>query len=137
MIVMYQLYWNIDPEKLVSENNAFNDCTKKIQKNILLLIEEYKAVSNEIKKYINQIENTNFEEYMSEILDREAYLAEIYFYLTEDILNSFNDEDILAFIKKEYLLSYEGEIQELDNFRVQNGAFLFKNWFKRKLAVYN
>lgn len=134
---MYQLYWNIDPEKLVSENNAFNDCTKKIQKNILLLIEEYKAVSNEIKKYINQIENTNFEEYMSEILDREAYLAEIYFYLTEDILNSFNDEDILAFIKKEYLLSYEGEIQELDNFRVQNGAFLFKNCFKRKLAVYN
>ena len=134
---MYQLYWNIDPEKLVSENNAFNDCTKKIQKNILLLIEEYKAVSNEIKKYINQIENTNFEEYMSEILDREAYLAEIYFYLTEDILNSFDDKDILAFIKKEYLLSYEGEIQELDNFRVQNGAFLFKNWFKRKLAVYN
>ena len=134
---MYQLYWNIDPEKLVSKNNAFNDCTKKIQKNILLLIEEYKAVSNEIKKYINQIENTNFEEHMSEILDREAYLAEIYFYLTEDILNSFNDEDILAFIKKEYLLSYEGEIQELDNFRVQNGTFLFKNWFKRKLAVYN
>lgn len=134
---MYQLYWNIDPEKLVSENNAFNDSTKKIQKNLLLLIEEYKAVSNEIKKYINQIENTNFEEYMSEILDREAYLAEIYFYLTEDILNSFDDEDILAFIKKEYLLSYEGEIQELDNFRVQRGAFLFKNWFKKKLAVYN
>ncbi|MFP7291531.1 hypothetical protein [Enterococcus hirae] len=127
-----QLYWKIDPEKLIDKNVHFNDIelnTKK-KKDIQLLCKEYKKITSEIKNIIHSINETNFEINMMKFFEKEAYLAEIYFYLSEDILLAIEDIDILELIKKDYLLSYYWKLEEMN--RSENAVLFIKKWFLDK-----
>lgn len=127
-----QLYWKIDPKKLIDKNIHFNDIelNTKTKKDIQLLCKEYKKIALEIKNLIHSINETNFERNMMKFFEKEAYLAEIYFYLSEDILLAIEDIDILELIKKDYLLSYYWKLEEMN--RSENAVLFIKKWFLDK-----
>lgn len=129
---MKQLYWNVDPEDVVKQNKCFIDIDSNIQlkKSIVILCQEYKRVSNDIHKTIEKINGNNFEEVMPIIFDKEAYLAEIYFYLSEDILGNMIDGDILEIIRTDYLYSYYWKLEEMN--QGENVEFFLRKWIKEK-----
>lgn len=134
---MKQLYWNIDPEKVVKQNEKLKSIDTNIQlkKYTSILCNEYKKKSEEIHKMTEKINGENFEQVMTKIFDKEAYLAEIYFYLSEDILINMLDTDILEVIKNDYLLSYYWKVEELN--QTENVEFFLKKWADEKCIEHN
>lgn len=55
---------------------------------------------------ISTINGHTFETTMTKIFDKEAYLAEIYIYLSEESLLSMSAVNILEIIENDYLFSY-------------------------------
>ena len=101
------LYCEIDIENWLDQE-VYNNSpvqTDLVQTvNYRTLCTEYKKVASEVKELIDSITKDNFKETIYKIIDDEAYLAEIYFYLTSpDLLST---KDLLATIQKEYLLGY-------------------------------
>lgn len=129
---MKQLYWNVDPEEVVKQNIYLKniDIDARIRKIILILCQEYKNISNEILNVIGAINGRNFEEMLSKVFDKEAYLAEIYFYLSGDILINFTDIDVLESIKNDYLLNYYWKIEEMN--QTENVVFFLRKWLDDK-----
>lgn len=127
---MKKLYWNVNPVEVIEQNESFKDIKSNIQleENITILCQEYEKNSNKIHSLIRTINGRNFEKTMTKIFDREAYLAEIYFYLSEDILINMKNEDVLEIIRNDYLLSYYWKIEELN--QTENIEFLLKKWIE-------
>lgn len=127
---MKKLYWNVNPVEVIEQNESFKDIKSntQLEENITILCQEYEKNSNKIHSLIRTINGRNFEKTMTKIFDREAYLAEIYFYLSEDILINMKNEDVLEIIRTDYLLSYYWKIEELN--QTENIEFLLKKWIE-------
>lgn len=127
---MQKLYWNVNPEEIVKQNESFKNIRSntQLEENITILCQEYEKNSNKIHSLIRKINGDNFEKTMTKIFDREAYLAEIYFYLSEDILINMKNEDVLEIIRNDYLLSYYWKIEELN--QTENIEFFLKRWIE-------
>lgn len=127
---MKKLYWNVNPVEVIEQNESFKDIKSntQLEENITILCQEYEKNSNKIHSLIRTINGRNFEKTMTKIFDREAYLAEIYFYLSEDILINMKNEDVLEIIRNDYLLSYYWKIEELN--QTENIEFLLKKWIE-------
>lgn len=125
---MKKLYWNVNPEEIVKQNESFKNIRSntQLEENITILCQEYEKNSNKIHSLIRKINGDNFEKTMTKIFDREAYLAEIYFYLSEDILINMKNEDVLEIIRNDYLFSYYWKIEELN--QTENIEFFLKRW---------
>ncbi len=130
---MKPLYWNINPEEVIKENENFKNLSsvdRHIQKNLAILCQEYNKVSQDIKEMIQSINGNNFEKIMVKIFDKEAYLAEIYFYLDNDILINTMEENILQLIRNDYLLSYYWKLSEMN--QPENVVFFLEKWIEEK-----
>lgn len=127
---MQKLYWNVNPEEIVKQNESFKNIRSntQLEENITILCQEYEKNSNKIHSLIRKINGDNFEKTVTKIFDREAYLAEIYFYLSEDILINMKNEDVLEIIRNDYLLSYYWKIEELN--QTENIEFFLKRWIE-------
>ncbi|MBE9855622.1 hypothetical protein G8B32_13435 [Enterococcus faecalis] len=133
---MNQLYWNVNPELVIKQNDDF----KQLEENnpmsqiIIILVKEYRKVSEEIKNIIKKISYENFEESMTILFDREAYLSEIYIYLSTDIIPALfinkTDIDILELIRKDYLRSYYWKLSEIN--QKEYVEFFLKKWAEEK-----
>lgn len=133
---MSRLYWNVNPELVIKQNDDF----KQLEENnpmsqiIITLVKEYRKVSEEIKNIIKKISYENFEESMTILFDREAYLSEIYIYLSTDIIPALfinkTDIDILELIRKDYLRSYYWKLSEIN--QKEYVEFFLKKWAEEK-----
>lgn len=117
----------------MNNNPYLNNFDKNFQLklNITILCKEYKEISNEIQRVVQLINEKNFEESMTKIFDKEAYLSEIYFYLSEDILLNITEQNILELIKKDYLLSYYWKLEEIN--KDENVSFILGKCLKNKI----
>lgn len=107
---MNQLYWNMDPCELIKKNPNYNYIVdideKRFPTAIANLVTLYRKKANECIELIQQINYKNFEENVIKILESEAYLSEICYYLENIEFDEFEQEDILPRIDKEYLVDY-------------------------------
>lgn len=110
-------YWKINLEDLVQENLSIEECSPKVRKNIFTLVQAYKEASEKIKNISKQITEQNFVEQLELFFDQEAYLAEIYFYLTEGVSVLELEENVLEIVNEDYILSY---ITQLEDKREKN-----------------
>lgn len=124
-------YWEINPEELI-KSSACNS-SLQAKKNLSILIQEYKKTSNQINKIIKKITEKNFLEQLELFFDREAYLAEIYFYLTEDIELLNTEKNILDRINKDYILSYFTHLEDEERQNCISEPVL-KIWLKREYS---
>lgn len=130
---MKNLYWKVNPKLIVNKNPYLNnwDGDFQLNLNITILCKEYEEIANEIKRVIKLINEKNFEESMIKIFDKEAYLSEIYFYLSEDILLNSTEQNILELIKKDYLLSYYWKLEEIN--KNENVSFMLGTCLNNKI----
>lgn len=110
-------YWEINPEDLGKENLSIEECSPQVKKNIFTLVQAYKEASEKIKNISKQIMEQNFVEQLELFFDQEAYLAEIYFYLTEGVSVLELEENVLEIVNEDYILSY---ITQLEDKREKN-----------------
>ncbi|EGO7770193.1 hypothetical protein JWS91_002663 [Enterococcus faecalis] len=97
------------------------------------MIQAYKEASEEVYEIIKNITEQNFVKQLELFFDREAYLAEIYFYLKEGGGLLEVDKNILDVVNKEYILSY---YTHLESAGAQNSISepILKVWLNREYS---
>lgn len=108
---MPQFFWETSPMYLLKQNPQYPVIKNQNSKEITFLISEYKKTSKEIKKLLNSNEKKTFTTYFYQILDKEAYLAEIAFYLKEFPWGDSNFVKVVHLIKSEYLIDYYNKLE--------------------------
>lgn len=111
---MPHFFWETSPYCLLKQNPQYHMIKQHQIKEISFLISEYKTTSRKIKKLLNSPQKTTFMDYLYQVFDEEAYLAEIAYYLREFpwMESNFNEFDrIDSLIKKEYLIDYYSKLE--------------------------
>ncbi|WP_242385013.1 DUF7006 family protein [Enterococcus faecalis] len=127
-------YWEIDPDDLLKKRK-FNDYEiNKISKELYNLIFMYRKYAEKGKELQQSITSKNFKNNIEQLLEIEAILSEIQFYLEEIDLKSVAENDIITLIEQEYLIDYYYKIGNSD----KEGAFftsLLRNKVYRQQQV--
>lgn len=107
---MNKLYWNIDPYELIKKNPNYNFIAEideeKLPTAVTSLILLYRNKASECVELIKKINYRNFEENIVKLLEKEAYLSEIGYYLEKITFDEVEREGIHTRIEKEYLVDY-------------------------------
>ncbi|PWI82968.1 hypothetical protein DKB98_06105 [Enterococcus faecalis] len=113
-----KFYWEIDPDDLLKNRKIyqkFSDYEKnKISKcayNLIFMYRKYAEKGKELQQTINF---KNFKNNMEQLLEIEAILSEIYFYLEEVDLSSVNKSNVNTLIENEYLVDYYDKVGNAD-----------------------
>ncbi|EOH1314048.1 hypothetical protein IL307_13190 [Enterococcus faecium] len=119
MNINNRFYWEIDPIEIVKNNTTLLKFENTSRNDILLqintLIDLYKKESKTIVYFIEKINKENFFYNIEKILEKEALLSEIYFYLIDYDWN-YNEggEDIVKIIQNDYLRDYYWKFENLE-----------------------
>lgn len=108
---MEQFFWETSPVYLLKQNPQYKMIKKHNIKNVQFLISEYKKISKEITILINSDKQKTFNDYIYQLLDKEAYLSEIAFYLKEFPWMDSKLGKIDYLIRNEYLIDYYNKLE--------------------------
>lgn len=108
---MKKFFWEVSPICLLKQNPQYPMIKYLHSNEIIFLISEYKKVSNEIKKLLSSYGENSFDDYFYQILDREAYLSELAFYLKEFSWEKNEFTKIQSLLKSEYLIDYYDKLE--------------------------
>ncbi|EGO2587860.1 hypothetical protein IHC39_002450 [Enterococcus faecalis] len=119
---MQHFFWETSPVYLLKQNPQYKMIKQYNIKEVQFLISEYKKTSKEIKHLINDDKQKPFNDYIYQLLDKEAYLSEIAFYLKEFPWVDGKFGKINYLIRSEYLIDYynklEFNFQEKENYPI-------------------
>lgn len=111
---MCQFFWEIDPWIISRRYFLLSDTQENeiLRRNAKVLCKEYEKTKREIQQTISDINGKEFFSKISQFYLQEAYLAELYNYLTNPVLLSMetSGERLLKVIDQEYLLDYMDSI---------------------------
>ncbi|MCO8259919.1 hypothetical protein D3Z35_15605 [Enterococcus faecalis] len=129
-----KFYWEIAPEDFLENRKfyqKFSDYEKdKISKCVYNLIYMYRKYAEKGKELQQTINFKNFKNNIEQLLEIEAILSEIQFYLEEVDLSYVDANNVITLIENEYLVDYYYKIGNAD----KEGAF-FTSLLRNK--VYN
>lgn len=139
MNIENKFYWEIDPVEIVKKNKTLLKFENNSHNNILLqintLTDLYKKEAKSISYLIDDINKENFFYTIEKILEKEALLSEIYFYLIDyDWSYSGGDlnEDIVKIIQHDYLIDYYWKFENLEEIKYPK---LLVNILNKKIPV--
>ena len=116
---MNKLYWNMDPNELIKNNPDYNYIyeidEKRLPVVVTWLMSLYREKASECVELIQQINSKNFEESIIKILEKEAYLSEIGYYLENIEFDELERAEIIPKIEKEYLVDYYFKLGQAHN----------------------
>lgn len=113
-----KLYWEIDPEELLKNRKVYQgirdyekDKALECTHNLIVMYRKYAEKGKRLQQIIN---SKNFKQIIEQLLEVEAVLSEIQFYLEEVDLSTVDPDSIILLIENEYLVDYYYKIGNAD-----------------------
>ncbi|EGO7505806.1 hypothetical protein F6324_002566, partial [Enterococcus faecalis] len=109
---MKPCYWELNPEELLRENPYYYQENKSEDlKDLSELIIFYKKYSDLCENIQKNISFCNFKESIISILEYEAILSEISYYLRNIDFETIENKKLISLIKEEYLVDYYHKLE--------------------------
>ena len=100
-----KFYWEINPEDLLKNGNYEKNNLSECAYNLMIMYNKYAEKGKKLQQSIN---SKNFKKNIEQLLEIEAILSEIQFYLEEINLESADTNNVISQIETEYLVDKEG-----------------------------
>ena len=106
-----KFYWEINPEDLLKNGNYEKNNLSECAYNLMIMYNKYEEKGKKLQQSIN---SKNFKKNIEQLLEIEAILSEIQFYLEEINLESADTNNVISQIETEYLVDYYYKIGNAD-----------------------
>lgn len=135
---MKPCYWELNPEELLRENPYYYQENKSEDlKDLSELIIFYKKYSDLCENIQKNISFCNFKESIISILEYEAILSEISYYLRNIDFETIENKKLISLIKEEYLVDYYHKLENNEEEYFLTSLLYDKVLYQRKKNLAN